>query len=155
MEKEQEQKLDIENFEELRKVFCDRGLTLSDLDKMAYFYSKAFEQNTKHNSPSPETRTNFKNMTEELTKIKIDQVEIKADVKSIKENLYNHTEKEDETFARLEKIVADFMNTTDQKFAGKWLETLVVRLGWIIMTPLVGGALFLVWEIIKIYINHK
>lgn len=91
---------------------------------------------------------------QEITNIKINMAELSSDLKYIKEQLVTHINKEDEHLARFIEAIDNFSKSADQKFAGKWLETLVVRLGWIIMTPLVGGALFLVWEVIKIYLRH-
>ena len=92
---------------------------------------------------------------QEITNIKISMEGLSKDLSYIKETLVTHINKEDEHLAKFIEAIDRFSTNSEQKFAGKWLETLVVRLGWIIITPMVGASLYFVWSMVKIFINHN
>lgn len=86
---------------------------------------------------------------QEITQIKINMTELSSDLKYIKETLVAHIQKEDEHLEKFIKALDNFTEKSEQKFAGKWLEVLVVRLGWIIVTPIMGGACYGIWQLIQ------
>jgi hypothetical protein len=86
---------------------------------------------------------------QEITSIKINMEGLSRDLSYIKETLVAHINKEDEHLSKFIEAIDRFSENAEKKFAGKWLETLVVRLGWIIMTPLVGGACYGIWQMIR------
>ena len=91
----------------------------------------------------------------EITNIKISMEGLSKDLSYNKETLVSHINKEDEHLAKFIEAIDRFSANADQKFAGKWLETLVVRLGWIIITPLASGFLYFLWSMLKIFIGHN
>jgi len=91
---------------------------------------------------------------QEITNIKISMEGLSKDLSYIKEQLVTHINKEDEHLAKFIEAIDRFSDNAEKKFAGKWLETLVVRLGWIIITPMVGGFLYFIWSMVKIFISH-
>jgi hypothetical protein len=138
----EQEKTNIENWKNSRMVDRTKEAQLAYLSASSevqnlceYLFNQGVQNGLDHSAPSKKTM-------EELSNIKVNQARQEEKVDFIKESLVSHIGKEEETFQRLEKIVADFMISTNDRFAGKWLETLVVRLGWIIITPIIGGAIY-------------
>lgn len=69
---------------------------------------------------------------------KADQAELAASINSTVANFIEEVKTQNAEAAKLYK----------EQFAGKWLETFVVRAGWIIITPVLGGTAYFVYKLV-------
>lgn len=105
---------------------------LSD-DKKLEIFSRGVAEGKKHQKPSQETE-NFIHMAEKQIEIMDYRMKsIESDIKEIKETLKKGEERFDDLIEKL-----------DSRYASKTTETAVNRIGWLIITAVVGALLGLV-----------
>lgn len=112
-----EEKREIKNWQEMKSMDKTKAAQVAYLaastevqNLCEYLFNQGVQNGLDHSAPSKKTM-------EELTIIKVSQARHEEKLDSIKDTLVGHISKEDETFQRLEKVVADFMTKADDKYS--------------------------------------
>lgn len=115
--KQHKEQQEIRNFQKLREELLLATPNTQNL--FAHFFNEGAKTGSEHCGPSPKTM-------EELTNIKVEQAEIKGDIKNIntnvsiiKEVVEKHVEKEDTVTDKFEAMITKFVDGADDVYVKK------------------------------------
>lgn len=76
-----------------------------------------------------------------------------TEIAILQTNMANVEKKVDEGFAALKadnaetkQIILDFIKKSEDKYAGKWVETVFRMVGYMFLTAIVGGIIYIIFK---------
>jgi len=108
-------------------------------------YNKGFEAGKKHSTPSPSTLVFMENIKGQISELKNDFCEFKAEIKEDLKSIPS----DDKMRLFVKEAIDGALKSCDNRYAEKRVETIINWLAVVVGTGLIGGAITLLYKFVE------